>query len=81
MPLFEYKCQKCGHVMEVLQAGHEATKQVCPKCGSSDTKKLLSSFSVGQSKGPAAACDSCAAGPAFGGGCGGGCCGGACSLS
>jgi putative FmdB family regulatory protein len=78
MPLFEYKCQKCGHVMEVLQASHQPTKQTCAKCGGSDMKKLLSSFAVGQSKGPSPACDSCAAGPAFGGGCGG--CGGACPM-
>jgi putative FmdB family regulatory protein len=79
MPIFEYKCQRCGHVMEVLQKGRNATKQTCEKCGGSDMKKLLSGFAVGQGKASSkAACDSCAAGPAFGGGCD---CGGACHIT
>jgi putative FmdB family regulatory protein len=50
MPIFEYKCQQCGHVMEVLQKSRKATKQTCSKCGGSDMKRLLSGFSVGQSR-------------------------------
>ncbi|HPC96163.1 MAG TPA: zinc ribbon domain-containing protein [Sedimentisphaerales bacterium] len=67
MPIFEYRCEQCGHVMEVLQTSRKATRQTCAKCGSTSMKKLLSAFAVGQSKaasGPA--CDSCAAGPACG---------------
>jgi len=75
MPMFEYKCQQCGHVMEVLQTSRKPTKQTCAKCGSTDTKKLLSGFAVGQSKPSSSACDSCAAGPACGAGtCPGGTC-------
>ena len=75
MPIFEYKCQQCGHVTEVLQKSRKAAKQVCAQCGSSDTKKMLSGFAVGQGKSAAPACDSCAAGPACGaGGCPGGMC-------
>lgn len=79
MPIFEYRCEQCGHVMEVLQKSRKATKQVCANCGGSDMKKLLSGFSVGQSKASSApACDSCAAGPA----CGAGMCpGGMCPMS
>ena len=78
MPIFEYKCRQCGHVMEVLQKSRQAVKQTCEECGGSDMKKLLSGFAVGQSKSPSSlACDSCAAGPGFGGDC----CGGACPMS
>jgi putative FmdB family regulatory protein len=78
MPMFEYKCQQCGHVMEVLQKSRNATKQTCTECGSPDTKKLLSGFAVGQSRPSSAACDTCPTASA----CGGGMCpGGACPMS
>jgi putative FmdB family regulatory protein len=74
MPIFEYKCEQCGHVMEVLQKGRDAGKLVCAKCGGSSLRKLLSSFAVGQARASAPACDSCSALPACGGGCEGGMC-------
>lgn len=77
MPIFEYKCQKCGHVIEVLQKGRNATKQTCPECGGTDMKKLLSGFAVAQARPSVPACDSCPS-P---GACGGGFCpGGACPM-
>ncbi len=77
MPIFEYKCQQCGHVMEVLQKSRKATKQTCAECGGTDMKKLLSGFAVRQGSSSSPACDSCAAGPA----CGQGMCpGGACPM-
>ena len=68
MPIFEYKCQQCGHVTEVLQKSRKATKQTCPQCGGSDMKKLLSGFAVAQAKSSAPACDSCPAPGACGSG-------------
>jgi putative FmdB family regulatory protein len=49
MPIFEYKCNKCGHKTEFLEKSSGKNKHICEKCGSSDMQKLLSSFSVGQS--------------------------------
>jgi putative FmdB family regulatory protein len=72
MPIFEYKCTKCGHVMEVLQKSLTAETPACEKCGGSDLKKLLSVFAVGRTS--ASACDSCYNGPECGGGCPGGTC-------
>ena len=75
MPIFEYKCQKCGHVMEVLQKSRNATKQTCTQCGGTDMKKLLSGFAVAQAKPAAPACDSCASpGACNSGFCPGGAC-------
>lgn len=77
MPVFEYKCQDCGHVMEVLQKGRKAGKLACEKCGSAGLQKLLSGFAVGQGKSSSApACDSCSSLPSCGG-----CPDGTCSLS
>lgn len=50
MPIFEYKCNKCGHTIEFLEKIGNKNKHVCKKCGSSDLQKLFSGFSVGQSK-------------------------------
>lgn len=55
MPIFEYRCARCGKVFEVLQlagaSGEEQTR--CPDCGGSDLKKLISApfipSSVGRS--------------------------------
>ena len=47
MPIFEYKCGKCGVVTEFLVSGNGKKKHVCPECGSSDMVKQFSSFAVG----------------------------------
>jgi len=49
MPIFEYKCNKCGHKMEFLEKNASGRKHVCERCQSSDLQKLFSGFSVGQS--------------------------------
>jgi len=49
MPIFEYKCQKCGHKTEFLEKAGSSKKHSCEKCGSSNLKKLFSSFSAGSS--------------------------------
>ena len=33
MPIFEYKCAKCGHVMEVLLKSRTGATPTCEKCG------------------------------------------------
>jgi len=47
MPIFEYKCNRCGHRTEFLEKSHRKNKHVCEKCGSLDMQKLFSEFSVG----------------------------------
>ena len=49
MPIFQYKCKKCGHVMDFLESSSKKVEHKCEKCGSSDMQKQLSSFSCGQS--------------------------------
>jgi len=48
MPIFEYKCDKCGHKMEILEKRSGKQRHTCQKCGSPDMQKLFSGFSVGQ---------------------------------
>jgi putative FmdB family regulatory protein len=49
MPLFEYKCRKCGHKVEFLERDSRATHHTCPHCGGKDLQKLFSTFSTGRS--------------------------------
>ena len=48
MPIFEYKCQKCGHKIDFLEKSSGKIKHICEKCGSSKMQKLFSGFSVGK---------------------------------
>ena len=79
MPIFEYQCQDCGHVMEVLVSSAKAKKPACEKCESKKVNKKLSGFAVGQAK-TQVACDNCPSGGTCGSAGMGGCPGGACMM-
>ncbi|MFC1781196.1 FmdB family zinc ribbon protein [Planctomycetota bacterium] len=70
MPIFEYKCNKCGEVTEFLEKTAVRRKHICSKCNSKDLQKLLSGFAVGQSKSTNQICESCPDGECLTGGCG-----------
>lgn len=42
MPIYEYRCSKCGHEHEALQKITEAPLTVCPACGQPALTKLVS---------------------------------------
>jgi putative FmdB family regulatory protein len=45
MPLYEYKCQKCGEEFEKLSKTSQADEsKTCPKCGSQESERLVSIF-------------------------------------
>lgn len=33
MPYYDYKCKKCGTVVELEHSIHDTEKKVCAKCG------------------------------------------------
>jgi putative FmdB family regulatory protein len=33
LPLYEYKCEKCGHRFEKIESHTASTTKKCPKCG------------------------------------------------
>ena len=45
MPIYEYKCQKCGALIEVLQKIHAAPLKICSSCGG-ELKKQVSSPAI-----------------------------------
>ena len=42
MPIYEYECQSCGHVLDALQKISDDPLKHCPDCGEPALKKLLS---------------------------------------
>lgn len=60
MPLYDFKCEKCGHRFETLISWRDKENVKCPECGA-NVKEEVSSF----------ACSSRSSGSS-GGGCGSG---------
>jgi putative FmdB family regulatory protein len=46
MPLYEYRCDACEHLFEVIQKFSDAPISVCPNCGKGPVVKLLSSPAI-----------------------------------
>jgi putative FmdB family regulatory protein len=46
MPLYEYRCDACQHVFEVIQKFSDAPIAVCPVCGHGHVEKLPSSPAI-----------------------------------
>jgi len=45
MPIYEYRCPKCGAEFEKL-ARNSSEKAACEKCGAKNAEKKLSTFSA-----------------------------------
>lgn len=41
MPIYEYRCEACGHEHEVIQKASDALLVVCPACDARALKKKL----------------------------------------
>ncbi|MEW5796556.1 MAG: zinc ribbon domain-containing protein [Candidatus Zixiibacteriota bacterium] len=50
MPLYEYECKQCAYKFEELVSSN-VTTVVCPRCSSTETRKLLSVFAATTSGG------------------------------
>jgi len=47
MPIYEYKCNKCGQVQEVLHRSMQTVESVrCSNCDSEDLTRLISTANV-----------------------------------
>jgi putative FmdB family regulatory protein len=42
MPIYEYRCENCGHEMDALQKLSDAPLVECPECGQPALQKLIS---------------------------------------
>lgn len=63
MPIYEYKCKKCGHRFDHLTRTLTDTARKCPKCGAPSPAKQFSTFTGAVSEGrDAASCPTCPTG-------------------
>ncbi len=59
MPIYEYKCKKCGDKFELrLGLFHNNKSVKCPKCGSDDPERVISSFMTDCSSSRSGSCSS-----------------------
>lgn len=42
MPIYEYRCDACGHELEALQKMTDPALSDCPECRQSSLKKIIS---------------------------------------
>ena len=42
MPIYDYKCSKCEHEIEIIQKVNDKPKKTCPKCNKRTLKKQIS---------------------------------------
>ena len=52
MPIYEFKCNNCGHDFDIVESlqEHDKHKENCPKCKSEDIERVLGTVSVQTSK-------------------------------
>jgi len=47
MPLYEYRCEGCGHGFTLLQSASVLPSEtICPQCGMSKNRRLFSTFAT-----------------------------------
>jgi len=57
MPIYEYRCRRCGKIFEKIQKLAEVTDSLqCPYCGGQKPEKVLSSFSSSKGSGATSSC-------------------------
>jgi putative FmdB family regulatory protein len=58
MPIYEYKCKKCGKLFEHLARTLSEAAPKCPSCGAPRPEKQLSVFSAAVAS-DSSVCDTC----------------------
>jgi putative FmdB family regulatory protein len=61
MPIFEYRCKKCGHVTSFLEKPDSRGPHACEECDSKATEKMFSTF-VAKSGNSSSSTSSCPTG-------------------
>lgn len=47
MPMYEYRCNKCGEIYEKLRRMEDADRDLkCPGCEADDVERLMSAFAT-----------------------------------
>lgn len=62
MPIYEYRCQKCGEVTEALVRMGAEPDLACRKCGSKKLERKFSTFAAHGASSGGSSGDSCPTG-------------------
>jgi len=55
MPIYEYKCEKCGEMFELRRGMADGDGDIsCPKCGAEKPRRVFSIFATSSSSGACA---------------------------
>ncbi|MFZ5595536.1 MAG: FmdB family zinc ribbon protein [Bacillota bacterium] len=46
MPMYDFRCKKCGHKFMVITGMADRDKVTCAKCGAREVEQLISGCSV-----------------------------------
>jgi len=53
VPIFEYRCRKCGHEFEELETIADRDRERdCPRCGAGGVERVISVFAARVAGGP-----------------------------
>lgn len=59
MPIYEYRCRKCGEFFEKIQKVDEGPESIsCPYCGEWEPEKVVSGFSTTRKSESTSSCGS-----------------------
>ena len=62
MPIFDFKCQECGHKFDLMVSNANKEKVQCPQCGAVNLQQLISSFGTAKAgNGKSDSCFGCGA--------------------
>jgi putative FmdB family regulatory protein len=52
MPIYEFKCKKCGHTFNLMESvtEHDKHREICPQCASVKIQSIISAVNVKTAK-------------------------------
>lgn len=63
MPIYEYRCTKCGATFELLRRSSDSDDELrCPECGHQEVSKLFSAFATSSTAASTSSGSSCCGG-------------------
>lgn len=61
MPIYEYRCERCGHVFDKFVRSMSAAVEIeCPQCHGRECRKSISLFGMASTSGGSANAAACA---------------------
>lgn len=46
MPMYDFRCKKCGHRFTVITGMSERHKVMCPECGTGEVEQIITGCTI-----------------------------------